>query len=94
MYCAFELNAHPVTQKESPFPNIPLFRSFYVSPLYFLLLSYSSRVTAFSGDGVYMFSTHDEPEIKEDASPSLPSLVPSTVCFVLDSVYIKSDNTA
>ena len=83
MYCAFKLNAH---SRNSVRVNIPSFRSFYVSPLYFLLLSYSSRVTAFSADGVYMFSTHDEPEIKEDASPTLPSTVPSTVCFVLDLV--------
>ncbi|KAF8812472.1 WD40 repeat-like protein [Phlegmacium glaucopus] len=34
-------------------------------------------ILSYSGDGVYIFSTHDEPEIKDDASPSLQSMVPS-----------------
>ena len=43
-----------------------------------------AQVTAYSGDGVYMFSTLDEPKKKEDASSPLPSVLPSTVCFVLN----------
>jgi WD repeat-containing protein 42A len=48
-------------------------------------------ILSYSGDGVYMFSTHDEPEIKEDASPSLPSVLPSTKETPAEDTDIDSD---
>ena len=77
-------NVHPAAQFEWPFIQVILCQS--SSPFDIIVLHQSDKYTAYSGDGVYMFSTHDEPEIKEDASPSLSSMVTSTVSSVLDSV--------
>jgi len=49
-------------------------------------------ILSYSGDGVYMFSTLDEPKIKEDASSSLPSVLPSTKETQAEDTDVDSDS--
>lgn len=50
--------------------------------------------TAYSGDGVYLYSSKDDPESKDDMSTAMSSVLPLKVCYdhiLLQFLIIISD---